>query len=891
MLTQPSAFSEEERHSSLTAVDIPCNLSSQVVMERLHTSPRGLDCKEADNRRHHFGPNSLKSKPPVPAWRILLNQFTSFIIYLLLFAVLFSLLIGEYVDSLVILAILILNSLIGFVQELNANRSLEALKKLTSIRALVVRAGTVVELTADQLVPGDIIHLDSGDKVPAEARLIRSIQLQVDESALTGESTPVRKNTTTLSGLRQISDQINMVFASTAVVGGRGTAVVTATGMQTEIGRISQLLAESVEEKTPLQHRLDAFGKNLGIVIIGICCVVFLISLGRYGFHNSTIPAQVFLDFSFIAISLAVAAVPTALPAVVTIALSVGTKRLLKKNTLVRQLTSVETLGCCDVICSDKTGTLTQNKMTVTHAWTPNNGSALSDSGFNDRKKISPLLFQIGVACNNASVTTTGGVVEVKGNPTECALLVSAQKAGITFTGKRLDELPFEPQRKCMSVKVEVDNRVFLYTKGAPDHLLARCTSILSQGQVRPLEEDDRERILQENNQLASQSMRVIAFGYRTLNTSDPIKEVNLIFVGLQAMIDPPRQNVARSIERASQAHIRTIMITGDHRETAVAIAENIGIFGGVLTGKDMDRLNDWQLRQKLAETSIFARVIPEHKQRIVAALQHLGHTVAMTGDGVNDAPALKKADIGIAVGSGTEVAKEAADFVLLDDAFDSIVDAVEEGRGIYDNIQKSIMLLLSGNLMEVLVIFLAVLIGFNLPLTALLLLWINLITDGAPALAYTVDPYSEDIMKRPPIPLSEGILPRHRLRLLLFLGVVGTLIGLVVFVTNGGNEEAPEAIQRARTMLFTYVVMYEMLLAFVIRSSYRVRLLSNPWLWVAVLLSLFLQAAILYTPLHEVFHVSPLSGYDLSLLLLAGLVFAAACLLAGWVDKKASVQ
>lgn len=871
-------------------MDMPCNLSSQVVMERLHTSPRGLNLKEADNRRHHFGANSLKSKPPVSAWRILLNQFTSFIIYLLLFAVLFSLLIGEYVDSLVILAILILNSLIGFVQELNANRSLEALKKLTSTRALVVRAGTVVELTADQLVPGDIIHLNSGDKVPAEARLIRSIQLQVDESALTGESTTVCKNTTTLNGLRQISDQVNMVFASTAVVGGRGTAVVTATGMQTEIGRITQLLAESVEEKTPLQHRLDAFGKNLGIVIIAICCVVFLISLGRYGIHNPTIPAQVFLDFSFIAISLAVAAVPTALPAVVTIALSVGTKRLLKKNTLVRKLTSVETLGCCDVICSDKTGTLTQNKMTVTHAWTPNNGSAISDSGFNDRKKIPPLLFQIGVACNNASVTTTPGVVEVKGNPTECALLVSAQKAGITFTGKRLDELPFEPQRKCMSVKVEVDNRVFLYTKGAPDHLLARCTSILSQGQVRPLGENDRERILLENNQLASKSMRVIAFGYRTLNINDPIEEENLIFVGLQAMVDPPRQNVARSIERASQAHIRTIMITGDHRETAVAIAENIGISGRVLTGKDMDRLNDRQLREKLAETSIFARVIPEHKQRIVKSLQDLGHTVAMTGDGVNDAPALKKADIGIAVGSGTEVAKEAADFVLLDDAFDSIVDAVEEGRGIYDNIQKSIMLLLSGNLMEVLVIFLAVLIGFNLPLTALLLLWINLITDGAPALAYTVDPYSKDIMNRPPIPLSEGILPRHRLRLLLFLGVVGTLIGLVVFVTNGGNEETPEAIQRARTMLFTYVVMYEMLLAFVIRSSYRVRLLSNPWLWVAVLLSLFLQAAILYTPLHDIFHVSPLSWYDLSLLLLAGLIFAAACLLAGWGEKKAAV-
>lgn len=886
MVTQPQPGSTEEHLSSGEAVDMNCNLSSQAVMERLDTSLSGLAPEEVEQRRQRFGPNSLESKPPVSAWRILLNQFTSFIIYLLLFAVLFSVLIGEYIDSLVILAILILNGLIGFFQELKANRSLEALKKLASIQTVVVRDGREQELPADQLVPGDIINLDSGDKVPADARLVKALQLQVDESVLTGESTAVSKDPPPLTGHLQVSDQINMVFASTVIVGGRGVAVVTATGMQTEIGRISQLLTETEEERTPLQHRLDRFGKNLGLVIIAICCLVFLLSLARYGLRNGTIPARVFLDFSFIAISLAVAAVPTALPAVVTIALSVGTKRLLAKNTLVRQLTSVETLGCCDVICADKTGTLTQNKMTVTEVWTPDAGSA--DPASPDTGAITPLLFQIGAACNNATISSQEGTIIVKGTPTEGALLVSARRAGIPFTGKRLDELPFDPQRKCMSVKVEMDNRLYQFTKGAPDHLLVRCSSFLFQGQGRSLTEEDRKRIIDKNNLLASQAKRVIAFSYRTLGSSQPMEENNLVFVGLQAMIDPPRPTVTSSIERASKAFIRTVMITGDHRETAVAIGDAIGISGSVLTGEEVDKLDDLQLKDKLEKTSIFARVVPEHKQRIVAALQQLGHTVAMTGDGVNDAPALKKADIGIAVGSGTEVAKEAADFVLLDDAFDSIVDAVEEGRGIYDNIQKSIMLLLSGNLMEVLVIFLAVLLGFNLPLTALLLLWINLVTDGAPALAYTVDPYSKDIMNRPPIPVKEGILPGHRLRLLLLLGVVGTLIGLVVFVTNGGNEQDQESIQRARTMLFSYIVLYEMLLAFVIRSSYRVRLFSNSWLWLAVLLSLLLQAAILYTPINVIFHVTPLSGYELSLLFLAGLAFAVVCLIAGWAGKKA---
>lgn len=864
-----------------------CQRSVEEAFTVLKTRISGLHESEVRERLTEKGHNRLASAPPVPAWKILANQFTNFIIYLLLIAVLFSIIIGEYTDSLVILAILILNGVIGFIQELRANRSLEALKKMVTVEAQVTRDGTTATIESIELVYGDIIHLENGDKIPADARLISAIELQLEESALTGESEPVRKQLAPITGSPGLADQTNMVFSGTAVVGGRGMAVVTACGMETEIGRISQLVAEAEEEKTPLQRRLDRFGRNLGLVIIAICLVVFALCLGRYWLQEATISSRAFLEFAFIAISLAVAAVPTALPAVVTIALSIGTRRLLAKSMLVRRLTSVETLGSCDVICSDKTGTLTKNAMAVKRVWTLAGELDFSHNDVREKTAADPLLqrlFTIGIACNNSIAQHISGK---GGNPTELALLTAARDAGITFDGERLNERPFDSGRKRMSVIVHENGRHVLYTKGAPDQFLSHCSTIQKGDAVVPITAQHRQDIQDANHQLASEAMRVMAFGYRETGSPDDIQEEQLTFVGLQAMIDPPREDVAESVSKAQSAHIRVIMITGDHMVTAGAIAREIGIEGQAMTGEELDCLSDTELADALTRTSIFARVVPEHKQRIVAALQHNGHIVAMTGDGVNDAPALKKADIGIAVGSGTDVAREASDFVLLDDSFTSIVAGVEEGRGIYENIQKSIMLLLSGNLMEVLIIFLAVLLGFNLPLTALLLLWINLITDGAPALAYSVDPYGENIMRRQPIPLREGILPRSRLRLLVGLGLSGSVIGLALFHLAGGNTGNAVNIQRAQTMVFNYIVLYEMMLVFVIRRNYQVRLLSNYWLWLAVLFSVMMQAVIMYTPLHQIFRVTPLCGSDLVKMLTATALFSLICLLLGGAQPQ----
>lgn len=853
--------------------------SVEETLSALNTQLGGLSGNEAARRLERDGGNRLLSTPPMPAWKILVGQFTNFIIYLLLIAVVFSLAIGEYGDSLVILAILIMNGLIGFFQELRANRSLESLRNMVRILARVTREGTTSTVDAVELVKGDIIILENGDRIPADARLINAIELQLEESSLTGESEPVRKQLLPLAKEACLADRTNMVFSGTSVVGGRGVAVVTACGMDTEIGRIAQMVAGAREERTPLQRRLDRFGRNLGLVIVIICLLVFSLCLGRHYLDTSGISIRAFLDFAFIAISLAVAAVPTALPAVVTIALSIGTRRLLAKNMLVRRLTSVETLGSCDVICSDKTGTLTMNRMEVKKAWTLAGAIDFNHDDAAARTLASPSLaslFAIGGVCNNSQDQFAAGK---GGSPTELALLAAARQAGIGYGAQRVNEHPFDSARKRMSVMVKEDEGYRLDVKGAPEQLLDICRRVQIGGEAMPMDENARQLIVEMNHHFANQAMRVMAFATRQAENAEDMKEENLIFVGLMAMIDPPRHEVPDSIRQAAAAHIRVIMITGDHRETAAAIAREIGITGNILTGSQLDAMSDVQLNTALATTNIFARVVPEHKLRIVRALQEQGHTVAMTGDGVNDAPALKKADIGIAVGSGTDVAREASDFVLLDDSFTSIVAGVEEGRGIYENIQKSIMLLLSGNLMEVLIIFLAALMGFNLPLTALLLLWINLITDGAPALAYSVDPYGTGIMRRPPIPLREGILPAARLRLLIGLGIAGTLIGLTLFHLSGGNSSDPATLQRAQTIVFNYIVLYEMMLVFVIRRSYQVKMMSNGWLWLAVLFSIAMQGVIMYSPLHTVFRVTPLMPADLGYLLTATFVFSGICL------------
>jgi Ca2+-transporting ATPase len=848
------------------------------IFTELNTQPVGLAADEAQRRLDKYGFNVLETQSTVRPLHIFINQFKSFIIYILLFAVLFSLLIGEYVDTIIILAILLTNAVIGFFQELGAHRSLEALKKIGMVQTTVIRNGKKSTIEAKELVPGDIVQLEAGDKVPADLRIIEAIRLKAEESALTGESVPVDKEPAVIAGPVALGDRRNMLYSATAIATGHARAIVVATGMQTELGKITTLIKESGTEMTPLQRRLDQFGKKLGYAIVTICAIVFTLSLTKAWFSGA-LTTEAIVAFAFIAISLAVAAVPTALPAVVTIALSIGVKRLLHKKALVRNLSSVETLGSCDVICTDKTGTLTENQMTVRHAWTLAGEATFTGAGYAPNGEISgpaaTELLRCGLHCNNASLYEEEGRWQMTGDPTEAALLVSAAKAKIKTEARRIDMIPFDSVRKLMSVHCGDDDGEHIYTKGALNKVLECCSRIRENGKEVPLTADHVAMIEAQNTHYAANAMRVLAFASKDIKAGDAFCEEQLTFIGLQAMVDPPRPDVIDAIAKTRLAGIRVIMITGDYGITAQAIGTEIGIKGELINGADLEKMDDTALRQALLRgTNLFSRVAPEDKQRIVDALQQMGHTVAMTGDGVNDAPALKKANIGVAVGSGTEVAKDAADFVLLDDSFSHIVNAIEEGRGIYDNIQKSIMLLLSGNLGEVLIIFLAVLFGMNLPLTAILLLWINMVTDGAPALAYSVDPYGKEIMLRPPKPSTEGILPARKLVLLTVLGCVGTAIALALFYQFGGSSKNPLELMRAQTMVFNFVVLYEVVLIFVIRNGYQVPFWANKWVWAAAMLSVLLQAVLMYTPLAAVFKIVPLALTDIATLLAGGLLF-----------------
>lgn len=788
----------------------------------------------------------------------------------------------------IILIIIIINALIGFFQELGAQKSLDALKKMTVVTAKVLRDSNIITIDSKYLIPGDIVILEAGDKVPADCRLIECSRLKVEESALTGESVPVDKNVDLIKSKVTLGDQKNMIFSSTTIVDGTCKAIVVSTGMNTEIGKITQLIKEAKDEQTPLQRRLDSFGKKVGVAVLGVCIFIFGLSFGKAYFGHG-FDSKELIEFMFIAISLAVAAVPTSLPAVVTISLSIGVKKLLKRNALVRKLSSVETLGSCDVICTDKTGTLTKNEMTVRFGWTLDSeiefdGLGYSPQGsaknFTSKNKSNLLLIRNGLLCNNASLFQKNDGWKISGDSTEAALIVSARKTKIkSYSFKRLDEIPFDSSRKLMSVLVTDDllgkNKKLVYTKGAPDGILSICNSALVNNKVVPLTKSLKNKILKQNDQYSSKALRVIGFCYKSVTKKSEFAESKMTFIGLQAMIDPPRKDVIDSIKLTKQAGIRVIMITGDYKETARAIGEEIGITGKVLTGVDLEKMSEAQLDKALESgTNIFARVMPEHKQRIVASLQKHGHIVAMTGDGVNDAPALKKANIGVAVGSGTEVAKEASDFVLLDDSFSNIVGAIEEGRGIYDNIQKSIMLLLSGNLGEVLILFMAILLGFNLPLTAILLLWINLVTDGAPALAYSVDKYGKDIMTKKPRPLNESILPFSKAILIFVLGSIGTIIALVLFYFNGGISTEIESIRIAQTLVFNFVVLYELILTILIRLDYNVPIFTNKFIWFAIVGSVVLQAVLMYTPMSGIFKIVALNTNQLLSVGIAGLIF-----------------
>lgn len=850
------------------------------ILDELKTSEKGLSDSEARRRLRRLGPNALEEKREFSRIKLFLSQFRSFLVIILIVATLVSLLIGQLIDAIVILIIVILNSVFGFLQEYKAEKAMQALKRLASPVAKVLREGGVKEIPARNLVPGDIVLLDEGDRIPADARILESISLKIDESSLTGESVPISKSTDPIGREAPISEKRNMAWLGTVVTYGRGKAVIVSTGMQTEMGKIAREI-QVEEERTPLQQRLSIFGKQLGIIILAICAIVTIVGIVR-----GSEPIGMFIT----GIALAVAAVPEGLPAVLTITLALGLQRMAGKKSIVRRLPAVETLGCTTVICADKTGTLTRNEMTVERIYHSGKMIEVTGRGYAPRgdfiisgKKINPLkdpglalLFKASALCNNACLRRDRkGII---GDPTEGALLVAAEKAGLGQAKLKKEnplalEIPFSSERKMMSTLHNPRGGYSAFVKGAPEVVLKLCTHLMDRGRKKKLTAKERKTILETNSGMGENALRVLALAHREFGKKPGEGEIErgLTFLGMAGMMDPPREEVKKSIKTCGQAGIRTIMITGDNEATAKAIAKQLGMFregDEILTGMELEKISQKRLERDVEKIRIYARVSPIHKVRIVDALRKKDHIIAMTGDGVNDAPALKRADIGIAMGiKGTDVAKEASDMILRDDNFSTIITAVEEGRAIYDNIRKFIQYLLSSNLGEVLVIFIAMLIGFTdpatgtfiLPLTAIQLLWINLLTDGPPALALGVDPPSRGVMDRKPRNPRENILSRDMMADILIVGIVICIGTLFIFSIN-----LAEGSLKAMTAAFTTIVIFEMVRIQSVRMKYGVGLLSNMKLIYAMIASIAMQLLVIYLPvLQQAFGTIPLGLLD----------------------------
>ncbi|MGQ9699582.1 MAG: cation-translocating P-type ATPase [Candidatus Bipolaricaulaceae bacterium] len=861
----------------------------------------GLATEEAKKRLAQHGPNELPEVPPVPFWRRLLEQLRSFLVMILLFATAVSMALGDWIEAEAILAIVVLNAFIGAIQESRAEQALQSLKKMAAPEAQVLRDGRRQTIPARELVPGDIVLLEAGAIVPADLRLLEAAQLRVDESSLTGESVPVDKDPSPiLSPDTALADRVNMAFLGTTVVYGRGVGVVVATGPATVLGEIAGVIEEPQEE-TPLQRKLEEFGRVLGLIILVVCGIVFFLEILRdpnihilreEGFLAYLQASRhAILGFFIIAVSLAVAAVPEGLPAIVTLCLAVGMREMLRRNSLVRRLPSVETLGSATVICADKTGTLTQNEMTVTTIWVDGEQISVTGQGYKPEgqflldgfpidPKGHPLLLSAlwaGLACSDAELQEGNGTYRVVGDPTEGALVVAAHKAGLSRNAiPRLSELPFESERKrmttihpAMAFPLPLSTPYVAVVKGAPDVVLDHCTAVATKTGPVSLTLTERERLSRANEELAGQGLRVLAVAYRPLpSLEDPTPaevERDLVFLGLLGMQDPPRPEVRLALEKARRAGLRTIMITGDHLATAVAVAKQIGLLrpgGRVLSGSELDRMSDEELRRVIDKVDIFARVSPHHKVRIVETLQARGEIVAMTGDGVNDAPALKRADIGVAMGiAGTDVAKATADMVLLDDNYASIVAAVEQGRVIYANIRKTIYYLLSCNFAEIAIIFVAVLLGWPVPLTAIQLLLLNLLTDGAPALALGMEPAEPGIMDRPPRSPKEKFIDREMAAGLAYqaAALTAAVLGLFALAHYGPWRED------ADTLAFVTLVMAELFRAYAARSEWipllRLGPFTNRWMQWAFVSSLLVLLAVVYLPfLRPVFNTLPLT-------------------------------
>ncbi|MBI9051325.1 MAG: cation-translocating P-type ATPase [Anaerolineaceae bacterium] len=878
---------------------------SQKILEILEVNAHtGLGEEEIRVRKERYGSNELIDRGMKNPWKIILEQLTGLMIIILIIAAAISLLLGETTDAIAILVIVILNAVLGFSQEYRAEKAMAALKKLSVPKVRVRRIGKIMEVSAQELVPGDIVLIEAGNAIPADGSLIQSSNLRIQESVLTGESEAVEKSPKPIQAKQPaLGDQTNRLFMGTIATYGRGEMVVSEIGMQTELGKIAEMIQTVGQESTPLQRRLDQLGKGLAVAALIIVAVVFGLGLMR--------GEEIRLMF-LTAISMAVAAIPEGLPAVVTIALAFGAQRMLKRQSLIRKLPAVETLGSVDVICSDKTGTLTQNRMTVTVLDVAGSSLDLSQEldSFSPtlrKSKIAPLPLENsaialmllgGSLCNDAVLEEKDdGDFSAIGDPTEGALVIAAAQAGLWKSDldtrlPRIGELPFDSERKRMTTvhQVQVDNlpealketfekhpdsgdiNAIAFTKGSVDGLLECSNRVWVRGTVEPMTNEWHERILKANDDLAKNGMRVLGIGFRkhTLTNDEeqhPLEE-NLIFIGMVAMIDPARPEVKTAVRVASEAGIRPIMITGDHPLTALYIARELGITneGKVMTGQELAEIDMQTLRESVHEVSVFARVSPEHKLRIVEALQDQNHIVAMTGDGVNDAPALKKADIGVAMGiTGTDVSKEAADMVLLDDNFATIIAAVEEGRRIYDNIRKFIKYTLTSNAGEIWVMLLGPFMGLGLPLLPLQILWVNLVTDGLPGLALTVEPVERNTMKRKPYHPDENIFGRGLGRDIIWIGLLMGLVSLVVglwgqhYGTSGSWQ----------TMVFTTLTLAQMGNAFASRSQrdsiFRQGFLSNKLMFGAVLLTFIMQMAVVYfPPLQSIFKTTPLHFTEL---------------------------
>ncbi|NMA95552.1 MAG: cation-translocating P-type ATPase [Clostridiales bacterium] len=831
----------------------------------------GLTLERAKWILERHGPNELIGEKKASTFEILLRQFKDFIVLVLLVATSISFFIGEVADAITIGIIIFLNGILGFIQEYRTEKSLEALKELSAPTAHVIREGKEISIPARDIVPGDILMVQAGDKVAADCVVLESVGIQVNESMLSGESVPVGKRNVEISKLRRgkVIDK-NILYMGTIVTAGRAKALVTKTGMDTQMGDIASLIQGVKRENTPLQKNLDHIGKELVGISLIICVLIVLAGI----YHGETIYNMILAG-----VALAVAAIPEGLPAIVTVSLAVGVQRMLKRKALIRKLTAVETLGSTDIICSDKTGTLTENRMTVKKIYI--NESMLdipNEPGKIDPKQDSSLemILRIGTLCNNAE-SRDGSIV---GDPTEAAIVEASLKGGVYKRDLarfvRIHELPFNSDRKCMSVICR-DNReggYHIFVKGAPNRVIVKCNGILKDGKEKALDEVGAETLLKVGGDMAGDALRVLAFAYKRLNhipydLSEKNIEKDLIFVGFQGMIDPPRKEVYKAISDCHSAGIRPIMITGDHKNTAIAIARDLKILRGnsqVFTGQEIDEMNDSQLKDNILQASVFARVNPGHKLRIVRAYKQMGNVVAMTGDGVNDAPALKEADIGIAMGkSGTDVAKEASSMILLDDNFSTIVAAIEEGRIIFDNIRKSIRYLLSCNLGEMIMMAIAALFGMPLPLVPIQILWINLITDGFPALALSVDPPEDDIMKEPPRKDGEGIFAGGLGMHILFSGAligVSAISSFAIVLRVTGN------LTRARTTALITMILTELLYSFESRSErknvFDIDFFRNKYLVIANIASLLLTLIIIYIPIaSSIFKTFPLGIND----------------------------